>query len=72
MTHDKQKAKGSLRTDQDELMFAQGFSFSGYERDPLFLNLRDGQRVVGRPLRPAADHGGVGVRSEAGRRDPQA
>jgi len=39
VTHDKQKAKGSLRTDQDELMFAQGFSFSGYERDPLFLNL---------------------------------
>lgn len=39
MTHDKQKAKGSLRTDQDELMFGQGFSFSGYERDPLFLNL---------------------------------
>ena len=39
MTHDTQKAKGSLRTDQDELMFGQGFSFSGYERDPLFLNL---------------------------------
>mgnify|MGYP001121495286 CR=1 FL=1 len=39
MTQDTQKAKGSLRTDQDELMFGQGFSFSGYERDPLFLNL---------------------------------
>lgn len=39
MTHDKEKAKGSLRTDQDKLMFGQGFSFSGYERDPLFLNL---------------------------------
>ena len=39
MTQDKQKAKGSLRTDQDKLMFGQGFSFSGYERDPLFLNL---------------------------------
>lgn len=39
MTHDKQKAKGSLRTDQDALMFGRGFSFSGYERDPLFLNL---------------------------------
>ena len=39
MTQDTQKAKGSLRTDQDRLMFGQGFSFSGYERDPLFLNL---------------------------------
>jgi len=39
VTQDKQKAKGSLRTDQDQLMFGQGFSFSGYERDPLFLNL---------------------------------
>lgn len=39
MTQDTQKAKGSLRTDQDQLMFGQGFSFSGYERDPLFLNL---------------------------------
>ena len=39
MTQDKQKAKGSLRGDQDQLMFGQGFSFSGYERDPLYLNL---------------------------------
>jgi thiol-disulfide isomerase/thioredoxin len=39
VTHDTQKTKGSLRTDQDQLMFGQGFSFSGYERDPLFLNL---------------------------------
>jgi thiol-disulfide isomerase/thioredoxin len=39
VTHDTQKARGSLRTDQDKLMFGQGFSFSGYERDPLFLNL---------------------------------
>jgi thiol-disulfide isomerase/thioredoxin len=39
VTQDTQKAKGSLRTDQDQLMFGQGFSFSGYERDPLFLNL---------------------------------
>jgi thiol-disulfide isomerase/thioredoxin len=30
---------GALRSDQDELMVQQGFSFSGYERDPLFLNL---------------------------------
>jgi thiol-disulfide isomerase/thioredoxin len=39
VTHDKDKAKGSLRGDQDRLMFGQGFSFSGYERDPLYLNL---------------------------------
>jgi thiol-disulfide isomerase/thioredoxin len=45
VTQDTQKAKGSLRTDQDELMFGQGFSFSGYERDPLFLNLGNGKFV---------------------------
>jgi thiol-disulfide isomerase/thioredoxin len=39
VTQDKQKARGSLRGDQDQLMFGQGFSFSGYERDPLYLNL---------------------------------
>lgn len=31
--------KGALRSDQNSLMFGQGFSFSGYERDPLYLNL---------------------------------
>ena len=31
--------KGALRSDQNKLMFGQGFSFSGYERDPLYLNL---------------------------------
>jgi thiol-disulfide isomerase/thioredoxin len=31
--------KGALRGDQSGLMFGQGFSFSGYERDPLDLNL---------------------------------
>ncbi|HEY1404091.1 MAG TPA: redoxin family protein, partial [Pyrinomonadaceae bacterium] len=31
--------KGALRTDQTQLMFGEGFSFSGYERDPLYLNL---------------------------------
>ena len=31
--------KGALRGDQNQLMFGQGFSFSGYERDPLYLNL---------------------------------
>ncbi len=30
---------GSLRDDQSRLMFGEGFSFSGYERDPLYLNL---------------------------------
>jgi thiol-disulfide isomerase/thioredoxin len=44
VTQDKQKAKGSLRSDQDQLMFGKGFSFSGYERDPLYLNL--GNRKV--------------------------
>jgi thiol-disulfide isomerase/thioredoxin len=39
VTQDKEKAKGSLRGDQDRLMFGKGFSFSGYERDPLYLNL---------------------------------
>lgn len=28
-----------MRGDQSQLMFAEGFSFSGYERDPLYLNL---------------------------------
>ncbi len=31
--------KGVLRSDQNQLMGEEGFSFSGYERDPLFLNL---------------------------------
>ena len=31
--------KGALRGDQSGLMFGQGFSFSGYERDPLYMNL---------------------------------
>lgn len=28
-----------MREDQNKLMFGEGFSFSGYERDPLYLNL---------------------------------
>lgn len=32
------KDKGVLRADQNELL-GKGFSFSGYERDPLYLNL---------------------------------
>ncbi len=41
MTHsnDGKAEKGALRSDQNQLMFGQGFSFSGYERDPLYLNL---------------------------------
>ena len=41
MTHsnDGKDEKGALRSDQNKLMFGQGFSFSGYERDPLYLNL---------------------------------
>jgi hypothetical protein len=41
VTHsqDGKEEKGALRSDQNQLMFGQGFSFSGYERDPLYLNL---------------------------------
>ena len=39
MTHDTQSGKGSLRQDQAHLMFGEGFSFSGYERDVLFLGM---------------------------------
>jgi thiol-disulfide isomerase/thioredoxin len=37
--NDGRDEKGALRTDQTQLMFGEGFSFSGYERDPLYLNL---------------------------------
>jgi thiol-disulfide isomerase/thioredoxin len=36
---DGKEEKGALRSDQNQLMFGEGFSFSGYERDPLYLNL---------------------------------
>ncbi len=41
MTHsnDGKDEKGALRSDQNQLMFGKGFSFSGYERDPLYLNM---------------------------------
>ena len=41
MTHsnDGKDEQGALRTDQNQLINEQGFSFSGYERDPLYLNL---------------------------------
>ncbi|HLM55940.1 MAG TPA: ASPIC/UnbV domain-containing protein [Pyrinomonadaceae bacterium] len=38
-TNDGKEEKGALRADQNQLMFGEGFSFSGYERDPLYLNL---------------------------------
>jgi thiol-disulfide isomerase/thioredoxin len=38
-TNDEKQGKGALRSDQNQLMFGEGFSFSGYERDPLYLNL---------------------------------
>ncbi|MFQ5926426.1 MAG: CRTAC1 family protein, partial [Terriglobia bacterium] len=40
MTHanDPQQKTGVFRRDQNRLIFTQGFSFSGYERDPLYLN----------------------------------
>jgi thiol-disulfide isomerase/thioredoxin len=38
-----QKKSGTLRSDQNELVFDKGFSFSGYERDALFLN-RQGKK----------------------------
>jgi thiol-disulfide isomerase/thioredoxin len=37
--NDGREEKGALRVDQTQLMFGEGFSFSGYERDPLYLNL---------------------------------
>ena len=39
MTRTNTSEKGALRSDQSSLMFGEGFSFSGYERDPLYLNL---------------------------------
>ena len=41
MTHTNtpQVSQGALRRDQIQLIFEQGFSFSGYERDALYLNL---------------------------------
>ena len=40
-----QKESGTLRNDQNRLIFQQGFSFSGYERDALFLN-REGRKFM--------------------------
>ncbi|MCP9494533.1 MAG: redoxin family protein [Pyrinomonadaceae bacterium MAG19_C2-C3] len=38
--NDGKEEKGALRVDQTSLMNREGFSFSGYERDPLYLNLQ--------------------------------
>jgi thiol-disulfide isomerase/thioredoxin len=35
-------AVGALRNDQNQLMFGEGFSFSGYERNSAYLNLGTG------------------------------
>lgn len=45
MTHESStdKEKGVLRKDQNQLIFAEGFSFSGYERDGLYLNRANGK-----------------------------
>jgi len=40
-----QKATGTLRNDQNRLIFKKGFSFSGYERDALFMN-REGKKFM--------------------------
>lgn len=43
MTQTNKSEEGALRSDQSSLMFGEGFSFSGYERNPLYLNRGDGQ-----------------------------
>ncbi|MDQ3634894.1 MAG: redoxin family protein [Acidobacteriota bacterium] len=43
--NDGKDEKGALRSDQNELINSQGFSFSGYERDPLYMNL-DGKKFT--------------------------
>jgi len=39
VTQTNNKEEGALRADQNELISQKGFSFSGYERDGLFMNL---------------------------------
>lgn len=45
MTHEQGTATGALRNDQNALIFDQGFSFSGYERDGVYLNAQ-GERFI--------------------------
>jgi thiol-disulfide isomerase/thioredoxin len=42
VTQTNQSEEGALRSDQSSLMFGEGFSFSGYERNPLYLNHGEG------------------------------
>jgi thiol-disulfide isomerase/thioredoxin len=42
VTQTNQSEEGALRSDQSSLMFGEGFSFSGYERNPLYLNRGNG------------------------------
>jgi thiol-disulfide isomerase/thioredoxin len=44
-TNQDPTAAGALRNDQNKLIFGEGFSFSGYERDAAFLNLGNGKFV---------------------------
>ena len=44
MQSNAQKKTGAMRGDQNRLIFDQGFSFSGYERDSLYVN-REGKKV---------------------------
>jgi thiol-disulfide isomerase/thioredoxin len=39
-TNDSHQQSGSLRSDQNQLIFDRGFSFSGYERDALYMNMQ--------------------------------
>ena len=39
--NDPNQTNGALHTDQNRLIFEEGFSFSGYERDTLYLNLQN-------------------------------
>jgi len=43
VTQTNQSEEGALRSDQSSLMFGEGFSFSGYERNPLYLNRGNGE-----------------------------
>jgi len=43
VTQTNQSEEGVLRSDQSSLMFGEGFSFSGYERNPLYLNRGNGE-----------------------------
>ncbi len=45
MTHEQRSATGALRNDQNALIFEKGFSFSGYERDGVYLNA-GGERFI--------------------------